>query len=51
MIEGGTIIEKTQKFYQIMEDRKKNTEQKITLMKKNALKLELLACVVDVALL
>ena len=31
------IIEKTQKFYQIMEDRKKNTEQKITLMKKNAL--------------
>ena len=32
------IIEKTQKFYQIMEDRKKNTEQKITLMKKNALK-------------
>ena len=32
------IIEKTQKFYQIMEDRKKNTEQKITSMKKNALK-------------
>ena len=32
------IIEKTQKFYQITEDRKKNTEQKITLMKKNALK-------------
>ena len=32
------IIEKTQKFYQIMEDRKKNTEQKISLMKKNALK-------------
>jgi len=32
------IVEKTQKFYQIMEDRKKNTEQKITLMKKNALK-------------
>ena len=32
------IIEKTQKFYQIMEDRKKNIEQKITLMKKNALK-------------
>ena len=31
------IIEKTQKFYQIMEHRKKNTEQKITLMKKNAL--------------
>ena len=32
------IIEKTQKFYQIMEDRKKNIEQKITLMKKNAVK-------------
>ena len=32
------IVEKTQKFYQIMEDRKKNTEQKISLMKKNALK-------------
>ena len=32
------IIEKTQKFYQIMENKKKNTEQKITLMKKNALK-------------
>ena len=32
------IIEKTQKFYQIMENRKKNTEHKITLMKKNALK-------------
>ena len=32
------IVEKTQKFHQIMEDRKKNTEQKITLMKKNALK-------------
>ena len=32
------IVEKTQKFYQIMEDRKKNTEQKIALMKKNALK-------------
>ena len=32
------IVEKTQKFYQIMENRKKNTEQKITLMKKNALK-------------
>ena len=32
------IIEKTQKFYQIMEDRKKSTEQKIALMKKNALK-------------
>ena len=32
------LVEKTQKFYQIMEDRKKNTEQKIALMKKNALK-------------
>ena len=32
------IVEKTQKFYQIMEDKKKSTEQKITLMKKNALK-------------
>ena len=32
------IVEKTQKFYQTMEDRKKNTEQKIALMKKNALK-------------
>ena len=32
------IVEKTQKFYQIMEDRKKITEQKITLMKKTALK-------------
>ena len=32
------IIAKTQKFHQIMEDKKKNTEQKIALMKKNALK-------------
>ena len=32
------IITKTQKFHQIMEDKKKNTEQKIALMKKNALK-------------
>ena len=32
------LVEKTQKFYQIMEDRKKSTEQKIALMKKNALK-------------
>ena len=32
------IVEKTQKFYQTMEDRKKSTEQKIALMKKNALK-------------
>ena len=31
------ILAKTQKFYQIMEDRKKNTEQRIDLMKKNAL--------------
>ena len=32
------IIEKTQKFYQIMEDRKKNTEHKIVQMKENALR-------------
>ena len=32
------IITKTQKFHQIMEEKKKNTEQKIALMKKNALK-------------
>ena len=32
------IIEKTQKFHQIIEDKKKVTEQKITLMKENALK-------------
>ena len=32
------ILEKTEKFYQLIEDRKKNIEQKITLMKENALK-------------
>ena len=32
------ILEKTKKFHEIMENRKKNVEQKITLMKKNALK-------------
>ena len=32
------ILEKTKKFHQIMENRKKNTEQKITQMKENALK-------------
>tara|TARA_B100001123_G_C15005399_1_gene905257 strand:+ start:137 stop:631 length:495 start_codon:yes stop_codon:yes gene_type:complete len=32
------IIEKTKKFHQIIEDRKKITEQKIALMKENALK-------------
>ena len=32
------VVEKTQKFLQIMEDRKKDTEQKISLMKENALK-------------
>jgi len=32
------IVEKTQKFHQIMEDRRKNAEQKINLMKENALK-------------
>ena len=32
------ILEKTEKFHQIMEDKKKYTEQKITLMKENALK-------------
>ena len=30
--------EKTEKFHQLIEDRKKNIEQKITLMKENALK-------------
>ena len=33
-----TIIEKTQQFHQIMEERKKNTELRITQMKENALK-------------
>ena len=32
------ILEKTEKFHQIMEDRKKNVEQKIIQMKENALK-------------
>ena len=31
------ILEKTGKFHQLMEDRKKNAEQKITQMKENAL--------------
>ena len=32
-----TIVEKTQQFHQMMDGRKKNTEQKIVLMKENAL--------------
>ena len=32
------ILEKTEKFHQIMEDRKKNIEQKIVQMKENAIK-------------
>ena len=32
------IVEKTQKFHQMMEDRRKNAEHKINLMKENALK-------------
>ena len=32
------IVEKTQKFHQMMEDRRKNAEQKINLMKENTLK-------------
>ena len=32
------IVEKTQKLHQTMEDRKKNAEQKINLMRENALK-------------
>ena len=32
------ILEKTKKFHHILEDKKKNTEQKITQMKENALK-------------
>ena len=32
------ILEKNQKFHQMMEDRRKNAEQKINLMKENALK-------------
>ena len=33
-----TILEKTEKFHQIMENKKKNVEQKIAQMRKNALK-------------
>ena len=33
-----TILEKTKKFHQIMDDKQKNAEQKINLMKENALK-------------
>ena len=33
-----TILEKTQKFHQIMEDRKKSVEQKISQMKADAMK-------------
>ena len=33
-----TILENTKKFHQIMDDRKKNVEQKIVQMKENALK-------------
>ena len=33
-----TILEKTEKFHQAMENKKKNTEQKIIQMKENALK-------------
>ncbi len=33
-----TILENTKKFHQIMDDRKKNLEQKIVQMKENALK-------------
>ena len=33
-----TILEKTNKFHQIIENKKKNTEQKIVQMKKNAIK-------------
>jgi len=33
-----TILEKTEKFHQIMENRKKNAEQKIAQMKENALR-------------
>ena len=32
------ILEKTKKFHELLEDRKKNTEQKIIQMKENALK-------------
>ena len=33
-----TILEKTKKFHQIMDDKQKNAEQKITQMKENALR-------------
>ena len=33
-----TILEKTKKFHQIIENKRKNAEQKIVLMKENALK-------------
>jgi F-type H+-transporting ATPase subunit b len=33
-----TILEKTEKFYQTMENKKKNTEQKIIQMRENALR-------------
>jgi len=33
-----TILEKTRKFHQLMDNRKKNVEQKISQMKENALK-------------
>ena len=33
-----TILEKTEKFHQIMESKKKNTEQKIVQMRENALR-------------
>ena len=33
-----TILEKTEKFHQIMENKKKNAEQKIIQMKENALR-------------
>ena len=32
------ILEKTEKFHKVMEDKKKSTEQKITLMKENAIR-------------
>ena len=37
-ISEKTILEKNQKFYQMIEDRKKNIQQKIILMKESALK-------------
>ena len=32
-----TIVEKTKQFHQMMEEKKKNTEHKIAMMKENAL--------------